>query len=123
MVSPARAPIGWTSYKPYIEDGDTVVVSPHKVYGPESNDLALQLRKRGISKVLLAGMSANLCLESHLRELLEQGFEVSVVKDATAAAKHPELGDGYASALTNFGFLASAVLTTDEVLRSLRAAA
>ncbi len=107
----------------YIEDSETVVVSPHKVYGPESNDLVLQLRKRGVSKVLLAGMSANLCLESHLRELLEQGFEVSVVKDATAAARHPELGDGYTSALTNFGFLASAVLTTDEVLSSLRAAA
>ena len=95
-------------YKPYIEDGKTVVVSPHKVYGPESNDLVLQLRKRGISKVLLCGMSANLCLESHLRELLEQGFEVSVVKDATAAGKHPELGDGYATALTNFGFIANA---------------
>ncbi len=109
-------------YKSYIEDGETVVVSPHKVYGPESNDLVLQLRKRGISKVLLAGMSANLCLESHLRELLEQGFEVSVVKDATAGARHPELGDGYTTALTNFGFLASAVLTTDEALRSLSAA-
>ena len=58
-------------YKPYIEDGKTVIVSPHKVYGPESNDLVLQLRKRGISKVLLCGMSANLCVESHLRELLE----------------------------------------------------
>ncbi len=67
-------------------------------------------------------MSANLCLESHLRELLEQGFEVSVVKDATAGPRHPELGDGYATALTNFGFLASAVLTTDEALRSLSAA-
>ena len=78
------------------------------MYGPESNDLVLQLRKRGISKVLLCGMSANLCLESHLRELLEQGFEVSVVKDATAAGKHPELGDGYATALTNFGFIANA---------------
>jgi len=109
-------------YKSYIEDGETVVVSPHKVYGPESNDLVLQLRKRGISNVLLAGMSANLCLESHLRELLEQGFEVSVVKDATAGARHPELGDGYTAALTNFGFLASAVLTTDEALRSLSAA-
>ena len=64
----------WLSrYKPYIEDGDTVVVSPHKVYGPETNDLVLQLRKRGIDKVILAGMSANLCTESHLRELLEQG--------------------------------------------------
>lgn len=51
-------------YKPYIEDGKTIIVSPHKVYGPESNDLALQLRKRGITKVLLSGMSANLCVEA-----------------------------------------------------------
>lgn len=58
-------------YKPYIEDGQTVIVSPHKVYGPESNDLVLQLRKRGIDKVILAGMSANLCVESHMREIDE----------------------------------------------------
>ena len=70
-------------YKKFIEDGETVIVNPHKVYGPESNDLALQLRKRGISKVILAGMSANLCVEAHLRELTENGFEVTVVKDAT----------------------------------------
>ncbi len=107
------------AYKPYINDGKTVVTSPHKVYGPESNDLALQLRKRGKDKVILAGMSANLCVEAHMRELLEQGFEVAVVSDATAAAQHPELGDGYASAMTNFGFMANAVLTTDEVLGQL----
>lgn len=101
------------SYKPLINDGKTVVASPHKVYGPESNDLALQLRKRGIDKVILAGMSANLCVEAHLRELIEQGFEVAVVKDATAAAQTPEI-DGYAAALTNFRFLASTVWTTDQ---------
>ena len=78
------------------------MASPHKVYGPENNDLALQLRKRGINKVILAGMSANLCVEAHLRELLEQGFQVAVVKDATAGARHPELGDGYKAALVNF---------------------
>ncbi|MDT8321847.1 MAG: cysteine hydrolase [Xanthomonadales bacterium] len=100
-------------YKPLINDGKTVIVSPHKVYGPESNDLALQLRKRGIDKVILAGMSANLCVESHLRELLEQGFEVAVVKDATAAAQTPDL-DGYAAALTNFRFLANTTWTTKE---------
>ncbi len=87
-------------YKPYINDGETIVTSPHKVYGPETNDLVLQLRKRGIDKVILGGMSANLCTESHMRELLEQGFEVVVVKDATAAAITPELGDGYAAAMT-----------------------
>ena len=108
-------------YKKYIDDGKTIVVSPHKVYGPESNDLALQLRKRGKSKVLLAGMSANLCVESHLRELLEQGLEVVVVKDATAGARHPELGDGYQSALTNFGFLASGMMTADEAVSVMKA--
>jgi nicotinamidase-related amidase len=105
--------------KPYLEDGKTIITSPHKVYGPQSNDLVLQLRKRGINKVVLAGMSANLCVESHLRELLEQGFEVAVVKDATAAAQHPDLGDGYATALTNFGYLASDVLDTESAVAAL----
>ena len=99
-------------YKPFIQDGATVVTSPHKVYGPETNDLVLQLRKRGIDRVILAGMSANLCTESHLRELLEQGFDVTVVSDGTAAAITPELGDGYAAAMTNFRFLANAVVDT-----------
>jgi nicotinamidase-related amidase len=107
-------------YKPLIDDGKTVVVNPHKVYGPENNDLILQLRKRNISKVILAGMSANLCVEAHMRELLEQGFEVTVVKDATAGARHPELGDGYKAALVNFGFMANAVLTTDEVVKAMK---
>jgi nicotinamidase-related amidase len=105
-------------YKPYIEDGRTVVTSPHKVYGPETNDLVLQLRKRGVDQVILAGMSANLCTESHLRELLEQGFEVAVVRDATAAAKIPE-GDGYAAALINFRYMANAVITTRDAVALL----
>lgn len=105
-------------YKPYINDGKTVVTSPHKVYGPEANDLVLQLRKRKIDKVILAGMSANLCVESHLRELLEQGFEVAVVKDATAAAKVPE-GDGYQAALINFRFIANDVMTTEEAKQAV----
>ena len=106
-------------YKKFIEDGETVIVNPHKVYGPESNDLALQLRKRGISKVILAGMSANLCVEAHLRELTENGFEVTVVKDATAAAQHPEIGDGYSAALINFGYIASGVLDTDAAVAAI----
>ena len=70
--------------------------------------------------MILAGMSANLCVESHLRELLEQGFEVAVVKDATAAAIVEE-GDGYESALVNFRFLANAVWTTDEAVETMEA--
>ena len=102
-------------YKPYIEDGATVISSPHKVYGPETNDLVLQLRKRGIDKVILGGMSANLCTESHMRELMEQGFEVAVVSDATAAAIVAE-GNGYESALVNFRFIANTVWTTEQAV-------
>jgi nicotinamidase-related amidase len=64
-------------------------------------------------------MSANLCVEAHLRELLEQGFEVTVVKDATAGARHPELGDGYEVALSNFGYLANGVITTQEAVQGI----
>ena len=105
-------------YRDYIHDGKTIICSPHKVYGPEANDLNLQLRKARIDQVILAGMSANLCVESHLRELLEQGFEVAVVKDATAAAMLPE-GDGYMAALINFRYIANALWSTDEAVKQI----
>lgn len=105
-------------YKPYINNGKTVVTSPHKVFGPETNDLILQLRKVGIDKVILAGMSANLCTESHMRELMEQGFEVQVVSDATAAAQLPGL-DGYAAAMVNVRMIANSVRTTEQTVKQI----
>ena len=90
-------------YKKYISDGKTVVTSPHKVFGPETSDLILQLRKQHIDKVIIAGMSANLCTESHMRALVEQGFEVMVVTDAAQVPGY----DGYKAALTNFRMIAS----------------
>lgn len=108
-------------YKPYINNGKTVVTSPHKLYGPESNDLVLQLRKRGIDKVILGGMSSNLCTESHMRELVEQGFEVMVVTDATAGAITPHY-DGYQASLTNFRFIASKIDNTQNTVRAIKRA-
>lgn len=105
-------------YKKYIDGDNVIVTSPHKLYGPESNDLALQLRKHGFSKVIIAGMSANLCTESHMRELVENGFEVAVVKDATAAAILPDM-NGYEAALVNFRMIASHVFTTEELMKQL----
>lgn len=107
-------------YKPLINDGKTVVTSPHKMYGPDSNDLVLQLRKRGIDKVILAGMSSNLCTESHLRELMEQGFEVQVVSDATAGAILPGL-NAYEASLVNFRMIANSVRNTEQTVKQLKA--
>ena len=81
-----------------------------------------KLRKRGIGKIILGGMLANMCVESHLRELLEQGFEVAIVKDATAGPRHPVWGDGYQAAIINYRFLAHAVLSTDETVARMHQA-
>ena len=55
-----------------------------------------------------------------MRELIEQGFEVAVVKDATAVAVIPD-SDGYLAALTNFRFIANAVWSK-EALAQIKAA-
>ncbi|MCU7851989.1 MAG: cysteine hydrolase [Candidatus Thiodiazotropha sp. (ex Monitilora ramsayi)] len=106
----------FSKYKPYILDGKTVVTSPHKVYGPDSNDLLLQLRSNGIDTVVLAGLAANLCTDSHLRELVENGFKVVVIKDAVAAPGE----DAYQAALINYGLIANAVMTTADAVKAMK---
>lgn len=102
-------------YKRYIDDGKTLVIAPHKMYGPESNDLIYQLRSRGIDTVVLGGMVANLCVDSHMRALMENGFKVYVVKDAVAAPRD----DAYKAALVNYGMIANGVWTTEEAVKAL----
>src|SRR5262245_16577731 len=74
-------------YKRYLVDEDTVVTSPHKAYGASTNDLILQLRRHRIDQIILAGPVGNLCVEAHLRDLIEHGFEIAMVRDATAGAR------------------------------------
>lgn len=105
-------------YKKYIEQDYVTVVGPHKVFGPEQNDLSLQLRKQKVDKVILAGMSGNLCVEAHMRELTEDGFQVAIVGDATASAILPNL-DGNEAAQTNFRMISSHVYSTDELVKEV----
>ncbi|AHE52494.1 isochorismatase family cysteine hydrolase [Sphingomonas sanxanigenens] len=106
-------------FKPYILDGKTIIASPHKLYGQQVNDLSFQLRKQRIDQVIVVGMLSNMCVESHVRQFLEEGFEVGVVRDAIAAPKLPE-GDGNLSALINFRYMANGLWTTDEVVKMLK---
>ena len=59
-------------------------------------------------------MSGNLCVEAHMRELTEDGFEVAVVGDATASAIIPGL-DGNQAAQTNFRMISSHVYKTADL--------
>lgn len=103
-------------YKTYIDDQDTIKAAPHKMYGPESNDLVYQLRSRAVDTVILGGLVANLCVDSHMRSLMENGFKVYVVKDAVAAPGE----DAYQAALVNYGMIANGVVTTQEAVTMLK---
>lgn len=105
-------------YKPYICDGETIVSSPHKVYGASTNDLIMQLRRRRIEQIILAGPVGNLCVEAHMRDFIELGFEVALVRDATAGAINEE-GDGYTAALINWRFMAHALWTTEQTVAEI----
>lgn len=108
-------------FKQYLSNNNIVLCNPHKIYGPQTTDLSLQLRKNDIQKVLMAGMSTNLCLESHTRHLLEEGFEVGVIADASASAKLPGL-DTFQAALMNLRLITSHVFTTEEFEKELKSA-
>ena len=76
------------------------------------------MRQYGIETVILYGMSANMCVESHARDAIENGFDLIIIADATAAA-----GDAaYEAAITNFEFLAHEVVTTTQIIRRLKSA-
>lgn len=108
-------------FRKYMEDSNTTITSRHVSYAP-TNDLVLLLRRRGIEKVLMAGPVANLCLEDHMRNLIQNGFEVAMVRDAVAAASNEE-GAGYDAAMINWRFMANAVWTTTEAVRRMAQAA
>jgi len=109
-------------FKKYLMDGHTCNTSPHKHFGCEANDVIKQLRMRKVQKVIMAGPVANICLESHMRDIIEAGLEVAMVRDAVAGGVNEE-GDGYQAAMINWRFMANAVWTTDEAVQRMRAAA
>jgi len=77
---------------------------------------------RRIQKVIMAGPVANICLESHMRDIIEGGLEVAMVRDAVAAGVNEE-GDGYEAAMINWRFMANAIWTTEEAVKKMKAAA
>ena len=97
-------------------DENTFVLAPHKgLSNFWTGDTNIQLRQREIQTIILAGMSANLCVESHLRDAIEHGFDVIIVKDATTGAGP----DATKAAHTNYGFIATEVVTTEEMVTRL----
>lgn len=69
----------------------------------------------------MAGMSTNLCVESHTRNLLEEGFEVAFIADASGSAKLPGL-DTFKGSLINLRMITSHIFSTEEFQEALQSA-
>lgn len=107
--------------KPFILDNETVLGRPRKRLGLRDSDLIRHMRIKRVKQVLLCGMDANTHVDSHLRDLIDEGFEVGVARDAIAGAKLPE-GDGYLAGLVNFRFLANELFFSAELVERMQGA-
>jgi len=97
---------------------------PGEIMAPEhwgssgfaNTDLDLQLKKHGIQKLIVIGLIAHTCVEATVRYAAELGYEVTVVKDATADYSDDEM---HAALDVNIPNYASAMVTTTEIVESI----
>jgi ureidoacrylate peracid hydrolase len=93
--------------------GDIVAQEHWCSSGFANTDLDLLLKKHGIHRLIVVGMIAHTCVEATVRYGAELGYEVTMVKDATASYSDNEM---HAALEVNIPNYASAIVTTDEVV-------
>src|SRR6201993_1407335 len=100
------------------QPGDIVAQEHWCSSGFANTDLDLQLKKHGIHQLIVIGLIAHTCVESTVRFAAELGYEVTVVRDATADYSDEEM---HAALDINMPNYASAIVSTEEIVRSISA--
>lgn len=100
------------------ETGEIVATEHWCSSGFANTDLDLQLKKQGIHQLIVIGLIAHTCVEATVRYAAELGYEVTVVKDATADYSDKEM---HAALDVNLPNYASAIVSTDEIVASISA--
>jgi ureidoacrylate peracid hydrolase len=81
--------------------------------GFANTDLDLQLKKHGIQQLIVIGLIAHTCIEATVRYAAELGYEVTMVRDATADYSDEAM---HAALEVNIPNYASAIVTTTEIV-------
>ena len=105
-----------SEFKP--QPGEIVAQEHWCSSGFANTDLDLQLKKHGIHKLIVIGLIAHTCVEATVRFAAELGYEVTMVRDATADYGDDEM---HAALDVNLPHYASAIVTTAEIVESLSA--
>ena len=96
--------------------GETVASEDWCSSGFANTDLDLQLKKHGIHQLIVIGLIAHTCIEATVRYAAELGYDVTIMKDATADYSDEMM---HAALDINIPNYASAVLTTAEIVASI----
>jgi len=96
--------------------GDIVALEHWGSSGFANTDLDLQLKKHGIHKLIVIGLIAHTCVEATVRYAVELGYEVTMVRDATADYSDNEM---HAALDVNIPSYASAIVTTNQIVEAL----
>jgi nicotinamidase-related amidase len=98
------------------QPGDIVALEHWCSSGFANTDLDLQLKKHGIHKLVVMGLIAHTCVEATVRYAAELGYEVTMVKDATASYSEKEMRAALEVNIPNY---ATAIVTTSEFVDAL----
>jgi ureidoacrylate peracid hydrolase len=98
------------------QPGEIVALEHWCSSGFANTDLDLQLKRHGIHQLIVIGLIAHTCVEATVRFAAELGYEVTVVKDATASYSDREM---HAALEVNIPNYASAIVSTKEVVTSM----
>ena len=98
--------------------GEIVVQEHWCSSGFANTDLDLQLKKHDIHQLSVIGLIAHTCVEATVRFAVELGYEITVVKDATADYSDEEM---HAALDVNLPNYASAIVSTEEIVASISA--
>ena len=101
------------------QPGDVVAQEHWCSSGFANTDLDLQLKKHGIHRLIVTGLIAHTCVEATVRYAAELGYDVTMVKDATADYSDVEM---HAALDVNIPNYASAIVTTTEIVDSISSA-
>jgi biuret amidohydrolase len=80
-----------------------------------ATDLELVLRAAGISALVIAGVTTDICVHSTLREAVDRGFECCTVADACAAGE-PQIHAAMLACIAGEGGILGRVASADEVI-------
>lgn len=98
------------------EPGEIVVAEHWCSSGFANTDLDLQLKRYGIHQLIVMGLIAHTCIEATVRFAAELGYEVTVIRDATADYTDEMMHAALEINLPNY---ANAIVTTTELVDAI----